>query len=242
MRVLIWKEINDFLSSISGLIVVTIFLSMTGLFLWVIPGQWNLLYNGYANLDGLFELAPWLYLFLVPAISMRVFAEEKKSGTIELLLTRPIPLYKVVLSKYFGVVILIIISLLPTLLFYFSVYQLGSPAGNLDSGAIIGSYIGLLFLGAIYAGIGLFASSITSNQVVAFLLAVIFSFLFYLGFDLISTLFVGTVLENVLIQLGIDYHYQSISRGLVDIKDIFYFISISFYFIYLTTLKLGRRK
>lgn len=242
MRVLIWKEINDFLSSISGLIVVVIFLAMTGLFLWVIPGQWNLLNNGFANLDGLFELAPWLYLFLVPAISMKVFAEEKKSGTIELLLTRPIPVYQVVLSKYLGTLILILISLLPTLIFYFSVYHLGNPAGNLDSGAIIGSYLGLLFLGTIYAAIGVFSSVLTTNQVVAFLLAVVLSFMFYSGFDLISALFVGTAFENVLIQLGIDNHYQSISRGLVDLRDIFYFVSITFYFIYLTTLKLGRRK
>lgn len=242
MRVLIWKEIGDFLSSISGLIVVVIFLSVTSIFLWLLPGQWNILNNGYANLDGLFELAPMLYLFLVPAITMRAFAEEKNSGTIELLLTRPIPIYKIVLAKYVGAVILILISLIPTLCFYITVYLLGNSVGNLDSGAIMGSYLGLLFLASIYASIGIFASSLTKNQVVAFLLAIVISFFSLSGFDLFSALFVGSWGESFISSLGIDFHYASISRGLIDMRDILYFLSISAFYIFITTVKLSRNR
>lgn len=242
MRVLIWKEIGEFLSSISGLIVVVIFLSVTSMFLWLLPGQWNILNNGYANLDGLFELAPWLYLFLVPAVTMRVFSEEKNSGTIELLLTRPIPIYKIVIAKYVGAVILILISLIPTFCFYIAVFLLGNTAGNIDSGAIIGSYLGLFFLASIYTSIGIFASSLTKNQIVAFLLAMVISFAAYSGFDLFSTLFVGSWAESFLINLGIDSHYASISRGLIDARDLLYFFSISAFFIYITTLKMSRNR
>jgi ABC-2 type transport system permease protein len=191
MFTLFKKEINGFLNSLIGYVVMIVFLLMTGLFLWVFPLEFNILDFGFAGLDGLFILAPFVFLFLIPAITMRSFADEKKSGTLELLMTQPLTDLQVILAKYFAGVVLVIISLLPTLVYYFSVYQLGLPPGNLDSGSIWGSYIGLFFLGASFVAIGIFASSITDNQIISFILAVFISFILYMGFEFVYTFIVS---------------------------------------------------
>jgi ABC-2 type transport system permease protein len=210
--------------------------------MWVFKGGFNVFENGYASLDSLFTLAPWIFLCLVPAITMRMFAEEKRSGTIELLYTRPVSEWQIVLAKFFSSWLLIFIAILPTLIYYISVYMLGNPAGNIDSGGTWGSYIGLLFLGGIYAALGIFSSSITENQIVAFILAVVLSFLFYLGFDLLSTVFAGGEMAHFVEKLGIEYHYQSISRGVIDSRDLVYFLSVIFIFLYSTRYILLARK
>lgn len=219
-----------------------VFILLTGLFMWVFEGQMNVLENGYASLEALFAIAPWVFLFLVPAITMKMFADEKRTGTLELLFTRPVNEIQIVSAKFFAAWILVIIALIPTLIFYVSVYLLGSPRGNIDSGGAWGSYIGLLFLGGIYAAIGLFSSSLTGNQIIAFIVAVILCFTFYLGFEFISTLsFSGQNTLNIS-QIGIDYHYRSMSRGVIDSRDLTYFLSVIFFFLFLTRTVLISRK
>jgi ABC-2 type transport system permease protein len=236
------REIRGFFSSLTGYLVMIVFLLLISLFMWVFSGQINILENGYASLDTLFSLAPWVFLFLVPAISMRMFAEEKRSGTLELLYTRPVREIEIVTAKFAAAWTLVILSIIPTLIFYISVYFLGSPPGNLDIGATWGSYIGLVFLGGIYAAIGVFSSSLTENQIVAFILAVLFSFLFYLGFSFISSLVSSGEWINMIEKFGIDYHYQSVSRGVIDSRDIIYFISVIILFLFLTKTSLLSRK
>jgi ABC-2 type transport system permease protein len=236
------KEINGFLNSLIGYIVMIVFLVMTGLFLWVFPLEFNILDFGFASLDGLFILAPFVFLFLIPAITMRSFAEEKRSGTLELLMTQPVSDFSVIMAKYLAGVTLVVISLAPTLIYYGSVYMLGFPPGNLDSGSIWGSYIGLLFLGASFVAIGIFSSSVTDNQVIAFILAVVLSFFLYMGFELVYT-FVLSGKSGLLIKsLGLSAHYASISRGVIDTRDLVYFLSITALFILLTRLTLESRK
>lgn len=239
---LLKKELSGFFSSPTGYIIIGIFLLLTGLFLWVFPGQYNVFDSGYAQLDGLFALAPWLYLFLVPAVTMRTFAEEKQSGTFELIVTRPLSTLQIVLAKYLAAVLLIIFSLLPTLVYYCAVYYLAQPAGNVDSGAIFGSYIGLLFLACIYAAIGVFASSLSNNQLVAFIVAVVLSFFFYYGWALLASLGFSGATENILLLCGIDAHYVSMSRGVIDSRDVLYFLSVIIIFLYATKLKISINK
>jgi ABC-2 type transport system permease protein len=236
------KEINSFFSSLIGYIVIGVFLTILGLMLWVFPDTSLLNYN-YATLDQLFDLAPMIFLFLIPAITMRSFAEEQQTGTIELLATKPISDPAIVGGKFLAAMALVLVSILPTLLYFFTIYRLGSPPGNLDSGAIAGSYLGLLLLGGVFAAIGLFASSLTSNQIVAFILATFISFLVYWGFLYISRLPVFVSKWDDLVQmLGIDYHYASISRGVVDSRDVIYFFTITLFFLTLTITALSRRK
>ncbi len=242
MFTLFIKEINGFLNSLIGYIVMIVFLLITGLFLWVFKMEFNVLDFGFAGLDGLFILAPFVFLFLIPAITMRSFADEKKSGTIELLMTQPLTDVQVILAKYFAGVVLVVISLLPTLIYYFSVYRLGLPPGNLDSGSIWGSYIGLFFLGASFVSIGIFASSLTDNQIVSFILAVFISFLLYMGFELIYTFVVSGKAGLIIESLGLNAHYASMSRGVVDTRDLIYFASVTVIFILLTKLSLESRK
>ena len=242
MFTLFIKEINGFLNALIGYIVMIVFLLITGLFLWVFKMEFNVLDFGFAGLDGLFILAPFVFLFLIPAITMRSFADEKKSGTIELLMTQPLTDVQVILAKYFAGVVLVVISLLPTLIYYFSVYRLGLPPGNLDSGSIWGSYIGLFFLGASFVSIGIFASSLTDNQIVSFILAVFISFLLYMGFELIYTFVVSGKAGLIIESLGLNAHYASMSRGVVDTRDLIYFASVTVIFILLTKLSLESRK
>jgi len=231
MWALFRKEINGFFSSLTGYLVIAVFLLLISLFMWIVPGQFNVIGNGYATLDSLFALAPWVFLFLVPAITMRMFAEEKRSGTLDLLYTRPVSELQIILAKFLASWALVLFSLLPTLIYFWSVSRLGSPQGNMDMGGTWGSYIGLLFLGGIYAAIGIFASSLTGNQIVAFILAVFLSFLMYLGFEYLSGI-AGTGSTAFLVsRLGISYHYNSVSRGVVDSRDMLYFAGVILLFI-----------
>jgi ABC-2 type transport system permease protein len=242
MLALFKKEIFGFLNSLIGYIVIIVFLLVIGLFLWVVPLQFNILDFGYASIDGLFILAPFVFLLLIPAITMRSFADERKSGTLELLMTQPLTDLQVILAKYFAGVILVIFSLLPTLIYFFSVYHLGLPPGNMDLGGMWGSYIGLLFLGSTFVAIGIFSSSISDNQIVSFIIAVFLCAFFYIGFELFYT-FILSGRTGLLIQsIGINAHYSSISRGVIDTRDLVYFISISIFFILLTKLSLESRK
>jgi len=242
MITLFQKEISAFFSSLTGYVVVIVFLLANALFMWVFKGELNVLDKGHANLDTLFIMAPWIFLFLVPAITMRVFAEEKRSGTLELLLTQPVTELQIVMAKYLAAVVLILLSLLPTLVFYFSLSKLGSPSGNLDSGGIAGSYIGLFFLAAVYASVGIFSSAITDNPIVSFILAVLVSFLLFSGFDLLTSTDLFGSLDTFLVKLGINEHYRSISRGVIDTRDLIYFLSVIGIFIVGTKVVLQSRK
>lgn len=242
MFTLLVKEINAFLSSLIGYIVVSVFLLINGLFLWVFSLEFNILDFGYAGINGLFMLAPFVFLFLIPAITMRSFSDEKRSGTIELLLTKPITDLQIILAKYFAGVILVLFSLLPTLIYFISVYKLASPVGNIDTGGTWGSYIGLLFLGAGFVSIGLFCSSVTNNQVISFILAVFLCGFFYIGFEFIYSFSLFGSFDLFIEQLGINAHYTSMSRGVIDTRDVLYFLSLITVFILLTKISLEKRK
>jgi len=242
MWALFKKEINGFFSSLTGYIVIVVFLLVNSLFMWVFPGNFNVLDNGYANIETLFIIAPWIFLFLVPAITMRMFADEKQSGTIELLFTRPISDFQIIFAKYFASVVLVLLAIIPTLVFFYSVYQLGNPVGNIDIGGTWGSFIGLFFLAAIYTSIGLFSSSITSNQVIAFIIAVTISFFMFKGFDSINSLGIFNSINTFIINLGINEHYNSMSRGVIDSRDMIYFISVIGLFLLITKTVLQSRK
>jgi ABC-2 type transport system permease protein len=242
MSTLLKKELGSFFSSLIGYIVITVFLLVNGLFLWVFPVEFNILEYGYANLDGLFVIAPFVFLFLIPAITMRFFAEEKKSGTIEVLLTQPITDLQIIIAKFLAGFLLVIISLIPTLIYFISVYRLGLPPGNMDVGATWGSYFGLIFLGAGFVSIGLFASSITENQIVSFILAVFLCGFAYIGFDLIYSFSIFGRVDLLIQSLGMNAHYISMSRGVIDTRDVIYFLSVIAIFILLTKLSLETRK
>ena len=242
MTSIFWKEINTFFSSLIGYIVVGVFLVVMGVMLWFLP-DFSLLEYNYATLSPFFDLAPAVFVFLIPAITMRSFAEERQAGTIELLATRPVTDLQIVLGKYAASLVLVLFALLPTVLYYLTVYQLGVPKGNLDSGAILGSYFGLFLLAGSFAAIGMFASSLSANQIVAFLLAILLCVLFHWGFFFFSKLplFVGKW-DDFIQQLGIDYHYASLSRGVLDTRDMLYFFSVIAFFLALTVVSLERRK
>jgi ABC-2 type transport system permease protein len=235
------KEFNSFLNSLIAYIVIGVFLTAVGLLMWVFPDTAVLDY-GYADMDTLFLLGPYVFIFLVPAITMRSFAEEKKAGTIELLLTKPVSDWDIILGKFFANFCLVLFALAPTLLYYYSIYMLGNPPGNIDTPGIIGSYVGIAFLAAIFCSIGIFASSITSNQIVAFILAAFLCFLTFLGFDSISLLDFWSSNSLAVKQLGILYHYDSMRKGLIDTRDIIYFLSVTFLVLSITKLILGSRQ
>ncbi|HPR85831.1 MAG TPA: gliding motility-associated ABC transporter permease subunit GldF, partial [Prolixibacteraceae bacterium] len=232
---LLKKEITSFFGSLTGYLVVFVFLLATSLFLWVFPGNYNIPESGYASLDGLFSLAPWVYLFLVPAITMRLFAEEKRLGTMEILLTRPVSALQIVWAKYLAGLLLVSISLVPTLVYFYTVYTLGNPVGCMDTGGTWGAYLGLFFLAAIYVAIGLLASALTDNPVFAFILALLVSFAIYLGFDLVGSMQFSSGVQQTITSLGINEHYNSISRGVVDSRDLVYFLAVAFVFLWITS-------
>lgn len=238
MLALLQKEIAGFFSSLTGYVAIVVFLLVSGLFLWVFPGNLNIPDSGMASMAPLFDIAPWIFLFLVPAITMRSIAEEKKAGTMDLLLTRPLTILQIVLMKYAAAVVLILLSLLPVLVYYLSVAALGDPRGNIDHGAFWGSFIGLLLLASCYASIGILASALTENTIVAFLLAVFLSFILYAGFGYLAMLFPLGGAGSLIQSLGIDAHYQSISRGVIDSRDILYFFSVIAVFILIADTKL----
>ncbi len=242
MKSLYLREIRSFLHSLIGYIIISVFLIITGLFLWVFPLDFNILDMGYANLDGLFMVAPFVFLFLVPAITMKSFAEEKRLGTIELLLTKPLSDLEIILAKFFADVTLLVISLIPTFIYYYSVYRLGFPKGNLDQGAIWGSYLGLLFIGAAFISIGIFVSSITDNQIISFVLSFLLCGAIYIGFEFIYSLELFGSFDLFVKSLGISHHYSSISRGVIDTRDVIYFLSVITLFILLSKVSLQSRK
>jgi ABC-2 type transport system permease protein len=241
MFTLFKKEISGFFSSLIGYIVIIVFLVVNSLFIWVFPGALNIPASGYSSLEPMFTIAPWIFLFLVPAVTMRLFADEKKSGTIELLLTRPISELQIVIAKYFAGLTLVLFSIIPSLVYFLSVYLLGNPPGNIDTGGTWGSYIGLFFLAAVYVSIGLFSSSLTENQIISFIIAVLISFFFFTGLDALASLTSSGLINMLLTGLGINYHYMSISRGVVDTRDIIYFISVIAVFILFTRIVIERR-
>jgi ABC-2 type transport system permease protein len=242
MLTILGKEITGFFSSFTGYIVIIVFLLINSLFMWVFPGGMNVLDNGYAGLDTLFIISPWVFLFLVPAVTMRMFAEEKRLGTIELIFSRPVTERGIVYGKYLASVALVLLSLLPCLIFYISVYLLGESPGNLDKGAVWGASLGLFFLAAVYASAGLLASSLTDNQVIAFIIAVLVSFILFMGFDSFAYLPGLKKIDEFVIRLGLNEHYKSISRGVVDINDIVYFFAVAVIFNEATRLVLLSRK
>ncbi len=241
MYAILKKEITSFFASPIGYLVIGLFLVVTGLFLWVFEGDFNVLNSGFADLAPFFQLAPWIFIFLIPAITMRSFSDEQKAGTLELLLTKPITTLQLVLGKYFGAFILICLALIPTLIYVFIIYDLGNPVGNLDVGVTIGSYLGLLFLAGAYVAIGVFASVITDNQIVAFIIAVFLCFLLYFGFEGIGSYNLFGNADGLIQNLGMQSHYDSISRGVLDTRDLIYFLSITAFFIFLTVGRLNKK-
>ena len=228
------KELNVYFSGILGYLIIGIYLLINGLLLWVFNGPFNILEGGYATLENYFGLAPWVFLFLIPAISMRVFSDEIKSGMMELLIVRPISLIQLIWAKFFGTFTVVIFSILPTLVYLWSVRMLGSPVGNLDWGAAIGSFVGLLAIGAAYTAVALMASALTSNNVVAFVLGVALNFGMYLGFESLADLYKFSGWELTVRTLGMNEHYLSMARGVLDLRDVGYFIGVVFLFIGLT--------
>lgn len=227
------KEWRQFFSSLTGYIAIAVFLLLNGLFLFVFPDS-SILDFGYASLASFFNLAPWILLFLVPTITMRSLADEYKAGTFEILKTLPLSPGQIVWGKFFGALIIVVTALLPTIIYAVSVQQL-SVTGGIDVGGTIGSYIGLIFLGAVFTAIGICASSFTNNTVVAFIAGAFICFLLYNGFEAISKLPVFAAGWDYYIEmLGINFHYRSISRGVIDIRDVIYFAGIIFLFLFIT--------
>lgn len=230
------KEINTFLSSLIGYIVIGVFLTATGLFVWFFKD--NILDFGYADMSSFFQIAPFVFLFLIPAITMRAFAEEVKSGTIELLLTKPLTAWQIVLGKYVACCVLILLALLPTLIYYYSVYQLGNPQGNIDSAAVFSSYLGLFLLGCVFAAMGIFSSSLTDSQVTAFVIAFVLCLVLYYAISSFAALpFMGSF-GYVLSKLGLDYQYDALGRGLIDSRNVLYFLSVIFMALFATRWRL----
>ncbi len=242
MKSLFLKEIRSFLNSLIGYIIVGVFLLITGMFLWVFPLDFNIMDMGYANIDGLFMIAPFVFLFLIPAITMKTFAEEKKTGTIELLFTKPLTDMNIIFAKFFSAIILLIISIIPTLLYFYSVYQLGYPKGNIDTGSMWGSYIGLIFIGAAFVSIGIFVSSITDNQIISFILSLFICSIALAGFEFIYSLQIFGSFGLFVKSIGMSHHYASISRGVIDTRDIIYFLSVISLFLILSKISLQSRK
>jgi len=239
MLAILKKEFNTFFASPIGYLVIAVFLLINGLFLWVFKGDFNILNAGFSDLSNFFYLAPWFFMFLIPAITMRSFSDEIKLGTIEILKTKPLSNWQIVLGKYFGAFLLIIFALIPTLTYVYTIDQLGNPVGNLDFGSTIGSYFGLLFLAATFTAIGLFTSTLSNNQIVAFILGVTLSFLLFYGFDAVAEL---NLFKNYAIQnIGMNEHFKSISRGVIDTRDILYFVSITFFFLFLTKTNFDKK-
>ncbi len=236
MFAILKKEIQHFFSTPVGYLVIGLFITLNGLFLWVFKGEFNIFDYGFADLSGFFYLAPWIFIFLIPAITMKSFSEEKKQGTLELLQTMPIHKWQLVLGKYLGALVLICIAVLPSVLYVYTVYQLGNPIGSIDLGAVLGAYVGLLGIAMCYTAMGIFASAITNNQIVAFMVAALLCFVAYYGFY--------SIVESsnlAIANWGIKPHFETMSRGIIDSRDMIYFISISGLFLFFTTQTLSQK-
>lgn len=240
MKSIVLREIKSFFGSPIGYLVIAIFLLLNGLFLWVFEGEYNILKSGFADLSPFFMLSPWILIFLIPAVTMRSFSDERKQGTIELLFTKPLSVWQIVNGKFLGAFLLIVIAIIPTLVYVYVISNLGMPEGNIDMGSTMGSYFGLLFLVSAYTSIGIFTSTLSENQIVAFILSVFLCFIFYYGFEGIAAYATG--FEDGVSRIGMDYHFKSMSRGVLDTRDILYFISIAVLFLSLTVFKLKSLK
>lgn len=242
MKSILIKELNSFFSSPIGYLVIGVYLVINGLFLWVFKGEFNILHAGFADLNSYFFLAPWIFIFLIPAITMRSFSEEINTGTIEIIKTKPITNWEIILGKYFGALILVVLAIIPTLIYVYSIYQLGNPVGNIEFGTTLGSFIGLLFLASAYSAIGIFSSTISKNQIVSFIIAVIVSFFLFYGFEAISTLNLFGNLDYTLKNFGINEHFNSISKGVIDTRDLIYFLSVTAVFLIFTHFRIQHEK
>jgi ABC-2 type transport system permease protein len=236
MKALLLREIKSFFGSPIGYLVIAIFLIINGLFLWVFEGDYNILNSGFADMTPFFTLSPWILTFLIPAVTMRSFSDEKKQGTLELLLTKPLSIWQIVDGKFFGAVLLIVMAIVPTLIYVIVISNLGMPEGNIDMGSTIGSYFGLLFLIGAYSAIGIFTSTLSDNQIVAFILSVFLCFFFYFGFDNLAA--VTPTFSRFISALGMQDHFKSMGRGVIDTRDIIYFVSITVLFLSLTVYQL----
>jgi ABC-2 type transport system permease protein len=233
------KEFSSFLNSLIAYIVIGAFLTGIGLLMWVFP-ETSVLDYGFADLDTLFSMGPYVFIFLIPAITMKSFAEERKMGTLELLLTKPLSDWDLVIGKFMAAFALVLLSLAPTLIYYYSVYQLGNPPGNIDSAGVAGSYIGIALLAMVFCAIGLLASAVTYNQIISFILAAFLCFIFYIGFDSLAALLErGALLVK---QIGILYHYESLSKGLIDSRDVVYFLSVTGFLLMATKIMISSRQ
>lgn len=231
------KEIGQFFSNLTGYLAIILFLLINGIFLFVLPAS-SILENGYASLSNFFELAPWVLLFLVPAIGMRTLSDEIKSGTIELLKTKPLTGWQIVFGKYVSILIVLVIVIIPTFIYIYTIHALSATSG-IDTGGIAGSYLGLFMLGAVFAAISLCCSGLTANAVVAFLISVFACLILYFGFSALSKIPALSGGADYFIEmLGIDFHYRSISRGVMDSRDMIYFLSIIYFFLLITVKKL----
>lgn len=240
MKALLFREIKSFFGSPIGYLVIAVFLLLNGLFLWVFDGDFNILNSGFADLSPFFKLAPWILIFLIPAVTMRSFSDENKQGTIELLFTKPLSIWEIVGGKFLGAFFLIVLAILPTLVYVWVLSSLGKPVGSIDMGSTMGSYFGLLFLIAAYTAIGIFTSTLSDNQIVAFILAVLLCFVFYFGFDGMASFFGEN--SRFVAGLGMDFHFKSMSRGVIDTRDVIYFLSATFLFLSSTVYKLKASK
>jgi ABC-2 type transport system permease protein len=236
MKSIILREIKSFFGSPIGYLVIAIFLISNGLFLWVFEGDYNILNTGYADLTPFFTLAPWILIFLIPAVTMRSFSDEKKQGTLELLLTKPLSIWEIVNGKFLGAAFLIILAIIPTFIYVKVISNLGFPEGNIDMGSTIGSYYGLLFLIAAYSAIGIFTSTLSENQIVAFIISVFLCFFFYYGFEGLASLVPGFL--DFISVLGMQDHFKSMSRGVIDTRDVTYFLSVTVLFLSFTVYQL----
>lgn len=234
------KEFNSFLNSLIAYVVIGVFLTGIGLLMWVFP-ETSVLDYGYADMETLFSLGPYVFIFLIPAITMRSFAEESRGGTLELLLTKPLSDWDIILGKFLASFLLVFLSILPTVIYYFSVRALGNPVGNIDTPGVLGSYIGLLLLGAVFCAIGIFASSLTSNQIVSFIVAAFFCYLLFAGFESLSLLDVWSEHTLFIRELGLLFHYESLSKGLIDSRNLVYFGSVITVMLLITRIILGAR-
>ena len=232
------REIQSFFTSSIGYLIVGLFLLLTGLFLWVFKGEYNIFDYGFADLSNLFLLSSWIFIFLIPAITMKSFSEEIKSGTLELLLIKPIPIWKLVMGKFWGAFTLCVIAILPTLIYVLAISKLGVIEGNLDVGVLVGSYFGLLFLIGAYTAIGIFTSTLSENQIIAFILGVLICFVLFNGFNALSSLFPSGETQQLIQGFGAQSHFENIGRGILDTRDLVYFVSISLLFLYLTMQRL----
>lgn len=236
MKSIVTREIKSFFGSPIGYLVIGLFLIINGLFLWVFEGEYNILNSGFADLTPFFTLAPWVLLLLIPAVTMRSFSDEMKQGTLELLLTKPLSIWEIAGGKFLGAFLLIIVAVLPTLLYVYCISSLGLPEGNIDLGSTLGSYFGLLFLISGYTAIGVFTSTLSENQIIAFLLALVLCFFFYFGFHALGSVFGKS--STLLSYIGMQDHFKSMSRGVLDTRDILYFVSVTILFLSFTVFNL----